>query len=188
MSDLLFDSWDRVARVVIVAVAGYAGLLTMLRISGKRSNSKLNMFDWIVTVALGSTLASLILSSQTPLVNGLAAFATLIGLQFAVSWSGVRSQRINDFVRGSPTLVYYDGHYLEDRMRRERIVEEEIRAAIRREGLGSMDHVKAVILETTGELAIVRQDVRLEPDEPIFRDVGFPEPGEETVEDDSGGE
>ena len=81
-------------------------------------------------MALGSTLASLILGNQIPLLNGIAAFATLIGLQYVVTWTSVRNHAVNEFVRGSPTLVYYDGQFLKGRMRKERIVEDEIRAAL----------------------------------------------------------
>ena len=61
---MFFDTWYQVVRILIVGTLGYIGLLVLHRISGKRTLSKLNAFDFIVTVAFGSTLATLLLSTS----------------------------------------------------------------------------------------------------------------------------
>jgi uncharacterized membrane protein YcaP (DUF421 family) len=60
---MLFDSWARLGRALLVATLTYAALVLLLRISGKRTLTKLNAFDPVVTVALGSTLATVLLSN-----------------------------------------------------------------------------------------------------------------------------
>ena len=62
MSDFIFDGWLPVARTLILGFMSYVGLVILLRASGKRALSKMNAFDLIVTVALGSTLATVLLS------------------------------------------------------------------------------------------------------------------------------
>jgi uncharacterized membrane protein YcaP (DUF421 family) len=59
-----FDSWAQVGRVVLVGAATYGVLVLLLRVSGKRTLAKLNAFDLVVTVALGSTLATVLLDSS----------------------------------------------------------------------------------------------------------------------------
>ncbi|MBW3660862.1 MAG: DUF421 domain-containing protein [Gemmatimonadetes bacterium] len=155
MSEALFVPWDRVARVVVVCVLAYLGLIVLLRGSGKRTTSKLNVFDWVVTVALGSMLAQVILSDSVPLVLGLVAFATLIGLQFVLAWLSLRVPWIRGVIKAKPALLYFRGEFLRDRMRAERITEEEIHAAVREAGHGSLEEIEAVILETNAELSAV---------------------------------
>ena len=65
-----FDDWAGIVRVVVTAVAAYTALIVLLRISGKRTLAQPNLFDWIVTVALGSTLAGVILTPYVPLAEG----------------------------------------------------------------------------------------------------------------------
>ena len=77
--------------------------------SGKRTLAKLNAFDLVVTVAMGSTLATALLSKQTTQADGVAAFGVLIGLQFVVTWLSVRSQWFGDLVRLEPRLLAYRG-------------------------------------------------------------------------------
>ncbi|GGF76199.1 hypothetical protein GCM10011402_31190 [Paracoccus acridae] len=78
---IFFDSWQGLLRVLVVGIAAYAALILMLRGSGKRTLSKMNAFDLIVTVALGSTLATVLLSNSVPLLEGILGLALLVYLQ-----------------------------------------------------------------------------------------------------------
>ena len=70
---MLFDSWAGLGRVLLVGTLAYVALVLLLRISGKRTLSKLNAFDLVVTVALGSTLATVLLSKTVALAEGVLA-------------------------------------------------------------------------------------------------------------------
>jgi hypothetical protein len=65
-----FESWYNVERTVTLSIVGYAALFTMLRLSGKRTLSKLNVFDFVFVVAVGSVFASMIVSKDVTLVEG----------------------------------------------------------------------------------------------------------------------
>lgn len=153
--EAVFDSWSGLARVAGVGVAAYVALVVMLRLSGKRTLSKLNAFDLVVTVALGSTLASLITSKDVALAEGLLALALLVGLQFAVTWTSVRWRAIGQFVKSEPALLLRDGACLDAAMRRERVVGDEVLAAIRRSGGRSYSDADAVLLESDGSLTAI---------------------------------
>ncbi len=93
-----FEDWSGLGRVIVVGTLTYVALVLILRISGKRTLSKMNAFDLVVTVALGSTLATIILSKDVALAEGILALGLLIGLQYVVTWSSVRSNTINHLV------------------------------------------------------------------------------------------
>ncbi len=86
---MLFSGWDSLLRTLVVGVLAYVVLVVLLRVSGKRTLSKMNAFDLVVTVALGSTLATALLARDVALAEGVLPFALLIGLQIAVTWSSV---------------------------------------------------------------------------------------------------
>lgn len=152
---MFFDGWGGLSRVVVVGTLAYAALVFLLRVSGKRTLSKMNAFDLIVTVALGSTLATVLLSKGVALAEGVLAFALLIGLQYAVAWASVRSGAVRGLVKAEPALLVHDGRIMEAALRRERVVEAEILAAVREEGHAGMDDVAAVVLETDGSFSVV---------------------------------
>ncbi|CAA9568200.1 MAG: hypothetical protein AVDCRST_MAG33-2258 [uncultured Thermomicrobiales bacterium] len=153
---MFFDSWGELGRVVLVGTLAYLGLVTMLRLSGNRTLAKMNAFDFVVTVALGSTLATILLSRDVALAEGLVAFGLLIGLQYAITWLSVRSSTVNGLVKAEPRLLLHRGQLLHRQMRAARVVEGEILAAVRQEGIGSLEDVDAVVLETDGAFSIVQ--------------------------------
>ncbi len=154
---MLFSGWESLLRTLVVGTLAYVALIAFLRVSGKRTLSKMNAFDFVVTVALGSTLATVLLTKDVALADGALAFALLIGLQFAVTWSSVRARWVRQLVTGEPFMLLYRGSMLPAALRRARVTEDEVRAAVRSEGLASMNEVEAVVLETDGSFSVVRR-------------------------------
>lgn len=148
-------TWDSVGRIVIVGPLVYLSLVLLLRVSGKRTLSKLNAFDLVVTVALGSTLSTAILSKDTPLTDALVALAVLVALQLSLTWLSVRFAAIRDVVRAEPRMLVYQGVLLESALRGERLTEDEVLQAIRRQGMGALARVHAAVLETDGRISVI---------------------------------
>lgn len=150
--EALFDGWSGVLRVLVIAPAAYAALVLILRLSGKRTLSKLNAFDLIITIAIGSTLASIITSKSLALIEGLTALGLLVAMQFVVTAAAVRWGALDKLIKAEPTLLVRDGRLLTGAMRRQRVTEGEIHAAARAAGLQGLDALEAVFLETDGSL------------------------------------
>ena len=159
MQHFFFNGWMPVLRTLLVGVLAYVSLIVFLRISGKRTLSKMNAFDFVVTVALGSTLASILLSKDVALAQGLLALALLIGLQFGITWTSVRAKWMRRFVTGEPSLLFYRGDFLPTALRRARVLEDEVRAAVRSNNVSALDEVEAVVLETDGSFSVVKRGV-----------------------------
>ncbi len=157
-SVMLFDSLDSLVRVLAAGVCAYVALIIVLRIAGKRSLAKLNAFDLVVTVAFGSILATVLLSKDVPLADGVLAFTMLAVLQYAVSKASIHWGPFRRFVRSEPRLLVQNGHYLERDLKRERVTRDEVDAAIRKQGIGRIEEVAAVVLETDGSFSVIRAD------------------------------
>ena len=154
---MFFDNWMGLVRVLAVGPLAYLALVALLRVSGNRTLSKMNAFDLIVTVALGSTLATILLSEQVALAEGLLGFAVLIGLQFAITWLSTRSRTVSRLIKAEPALLVHRGEMLRGAMRRQRVIEAEILQAARETGLASLDEVEAMVLETDGTFSVVKK-------------------------------
>ena len=156
MERILFDGWDTLFRTAAIGVLAYGVLVVFLRVSRKRTLSKMNAFDFVITVALGSTLATILLSRDVSLAEGALAFALLIGLQFLITWTSVRVGWLRRVVTGEPALLLFRGELLDRALRRERVTQDEVRAALRSAGLAAVEDAEAVILETDGSFSVVR--------------------------------
>lgn len=156
---MFFDSASDLLRVVVVGTLAYVALIFLLRLTGKRTLSKMNAFDLVVTVALGSTLATVLLSKDVSLTEGVLAFAVLVFLQYAVTWTAVRYKPFENWIKAEPQLLFHNGQYLEGALRRERVTQEEVRAAMRSQGHDDPALIRSVVLETDGSMSIIaRQD------------------------------
>ena len=151
---MLFDTWASLGKTLLAVALTYPLLLVVLRLGGKRTLSKMNAFDFVVTVAVGSLVASTVLSG-TPIANGIAAVAALVALQALVTWLSVRSDWFEALVKSRPTLVFHNGRFLEDAMRHERVTREEIRTALRTDGVSRVEGVSAVVLESDGSFSVM---------------------------------
>ena len=154
---MFFDGWDRIGTLVVAAIAAYVVLIVVLRTSGKRTLSKLNAFDFVVTIALGSVLATVVLSRSVPLAEGMLAFVLLAGLQFVVASLSLRSGLLRQLMKSSPTAVLIDGQPQHDALRDERITLDELAQAVRKHGAGSFADIELVVLETDGTLSVIRE-------------------------------
>ena len=146
-------------RTLIMGILAFILVIFVLRVSGKRTLSKMNSFDFIVTIALGSILANIMTSTSLPLVNGILAFALLVFLQYLVTWLSVRSKTFLSLIKSQPKMLYYDGQFDELQLKKERMSYAEIMQAVREEGIGSLDDVAVVVLETDGTLSIIESPI-----------------------------
>jgi uncharacterized membrane protein YcaP (DUF421 family) len=157
VEQLFFDNWQALFRTAVVGVLAYCSVVLLLRLSGRRTLSKMNAFDLVVTVAMGSTLATILLNKDVTLAEGVLAFALLIGMQYVVTWSSVRARWVRRLVTGEPAVLLYRGALLPAALRAARVTEDEVWAALRSAGLAGPDEAEAVVLETDGSFSVVRE-------------------------------
>lgn len=150
-----FDSWSDIIRVLLVGSAGYAALIVVLRVSGKRTLSQLNALDFVVTVSLGSTLASVLLSSDTSWSEGVTTLGWLAALQFVVAWISTRIPWVRPIITSRPTVLLIHGVLRPVAMRHNRLSEAEVCQAVRTQGIGDLADVAAVVLETNGTFLVI---------------------------------
>ena len=150
-----FDSWSDTVRVALIGPLAYASLVLFLRLSGKRTLAKLNAFDFVVTVALGSTLATVLLSSDVSFAEGALGLGMLVALQYVVATASRRLPAVRRLVKSEPQVVMRSGTLLHDVLRKERLNVEEVHQALRQSGIADMADVAAVVLETDGSFSIL---------------------------------
>ena|SRR5437868_8121246 len=149
-----FNGWYDIGRTVTLSIIGFTALIIMLRVSGKRTLSKLNVFDFVFVVAVGSVFAATIIEKDVTLLEGIVALGTLIGIQILLAEIAARWDVADRIINGHPTLLFSHGKFIPRALKRERITEGEVRAAIREKGITRVEDVDAVVLENDGSLSV----------------------------------
>ena len=152
----MFSDLNPFIETIVTGIIAYIAIIIMLRISGKRTLAKWNSFDFVVTIALGSVFASILLSTDDTFGKGILGFALLILFQFIITWISVRSSIIQKLIKSEPALLLYRGKMQHDVMKKERIAEGEILAALRTSGVSAIEDADAVVLETDGSFSVLK--------------------------------
>jgi len=158
LASLFFDGWDNLERVLIATPVLYIAVIAFVRLTGKRSTSQMNNFDWIVTVAIGSIIASPVLLKDVSILEGLLAIGMLFGLQWVLTSLIIRSELVCTIVRASPSVLVLRGEYQRDAMKQSRVTESEIMSAIRENGYATLDDIGLVVLESDAKLSVLPMD------------------------------
>lgn len=152
---MFYQDWQGIVRTVVVGTLAYIALVAFLRVTGNRTLSKLNAFDLVVTVALGSVLASILLSEGVALAEGVTAFLLLIGLQYLVAVLSVNSKGFAKLVRSEPRLLFRDGEPLPRAMHDARVTRDELDTVMRTSGYTDRSAISSIILESDGSFSVV---------------------------------
>lgn len=148
--------------VVVSAVAVLLGAIAFIRINGLRSLSKMSSFDFVVTVAFGSILATVAATSAS-LVHGLVAFAALLGTQRIVALLRTAS-KLEGYIDNRPLLLMDGARILRSNFQHARVTEDDLLAKLREANVTSLDQVLAVVLESTGDVSVLHGEGPLDPD------------------------
>ncbi len=150
----LSNGWVPVLRVLFIAATGYLTLFLLLRVAGQRTLAQMSALDLVIVVTLGSAFGRVITAREVALVEVLAAFGSLIALQWLVAllWGRARTRRL---VTVPPRVLYHDGEVIPAAMRRHRLQLDDLHTAAREQGLGSLGEVRTILLEGNGGLTVL---------------------------------
>ncbi len=157
---MFFDDLSGLVRVLVVGTLAYAWLLTVIRLTGKRTLAQLDAFDLLVSVALGSTLATVLLSRDVALAEGAVALLLLCVLQLVVGVLTARFTWARRIGTARPTLLARDGLVLDEALRAQRISRDSLLQVLRMHGVGGLEQVAAVVLETNGRFSVITTSQR----------------------------
>jgi len=152
--DLAMPWWVFVLR----AIAVYAVLMVLIRLSGKRTMGQFTPFDMLLIVLLGNAMQNSLLGEDTSLGGGVLLAVTLVTVNWCVAFVTSRSSRAERVVEGVPVVLARDGQLFRSVLRRELVSEDDFDEALRQHGQMTLADVRIALLETNGSISVVRQD------------------------------
>jgi uncharacterized membrane protein YcaP (DUF421 family) len=156
-STWLFAPVENLAMVGLTTIAIYLAILLLTHLNGLQSFSKMSSFDFAITIAIGSVIASTIVMEDPPLAQGLVGLAALFALQFVVSSIRRRVPRSTRWLDNQPLLIMAGSEMISEHMDRARMSRDDLFAKLRMSGVHHADQVFAVVFETTGDVSVIRR-------------------------------
>jgi uncharacterized membrane protein YcaP (DUF421 family) len=177
---IFFDGLADLIRIAVSVPIAYFAIILFIRLAGKRSTSQMNNFDWVVTVAMGTLAASSMIQKSVTVAESLLAIASLLALQWVVTKLIYHFPPVSYLFKAEPALLVSDGQFVHGTMRRERVNHDEVLAAIRENGLSSLDQVRWVILESDASISVIAKSEEPPSTSAMSGVTGFPPPRDDT--------
>jgi uncharacterized membrane protein YcaP (DUF421 family) len=156
--------------IVINATGIYLSVILLTRIFGKRSFSKMSSFDFAMTVAVGSIIATTVLSPSVSIWAGMIGLLAVYALQMSVAIAR-RLRWVQHLVDNSPLILMDGDHILQDNMRKARVSEGDLRSNLRKANVTRLSQIKAVVFETTGDISVLHGEEESSLDNWLMKDV-----------------
>jgi uncharacterized membrane protein YcaP (DUF421 family) len=141
--------------LVLRAAVAFLFVYLLTRVIGRRELSSMEPFDLIMLVMIGDLVQQGVTQNDFSVTGSLLVGATIGLMTVAVSYTSFRFPRLRPVLDGEPVIVVEDGTPIDRNLRRNRITHEELAAAARSNGIGSLDSVKWAVLETNGRISFI---------------------------------
>ncbi|MEH6701625.1 DUF421 domain-containing protein [Parasphingorhabdus sp.] len=147
---------DIFLRSLFLAPLALLWVMLNVRIVGLRSFSKMTAFDFVVTVATGSLLAGAVtVENWSAFIQNIGGITMLLASQFAIAKMRIADLRIVDMATNDPVWLMKDGKFIDDNLKTTRVTRDDVYAKLREANALQLSEVRAVILETTGDISVL---------------------------------
>lgn len=157
MKEWFTNSVESLIAIVLTGIGIYIALVILTRISGKRSFSKMSSFDFAVTVAIGSIIATAIVSKSVSLPQGIVGLTILYLIQIGVAHLR-RYKLVRNLIDNEPTFLMKNGEIFYDNLKKCKVTESDLKAKLREANVIQISEVKAVIFESTGDISVLHSN------------------------------
>lgn len=152
MLDLELPWWEFIVR----AVAVYAFLLLLVRLSGKRTVGQFTPFDLLVVMLLSEAVSNALSGGDSSVTGGLISAATLIGLNFGLAWITSRSDQLEKAIDGQPVVLARNGKIYAEMLKRERVSVADFHEALREHDC-ALEDLRCAFLESDGKISVMKR-------------------------------
>jgi uncharacterized membrane protein YcaP (DUF421 family) len=151
------ESFGPVVRGLLLTAIAVLWTVLLVRLVGLRAFSKMNSFDFVATIATGSLIAQAGTRDEwSDYLQAMAAIAGVFGIQWLLSKARQRSARIDRVISNEPVLLMDRGRFLHQAMDATRVTRSNMVEKLRSAGVTEVSQVRAVVLETTGDISVIR--------------------------------
>ncbi|WP_017931462.1 DUF421 domain-containing protein [Robiginitomaculum antarcticum] len=166
MSDWIYTNWTSATAIAFGVIMVYILMVGLTRLAGLRSFSKMSPFDFAMTIAIGSVLASTAVFKKPALVDGAIALTVMFALQYLVAYLRKSNAGFASLINNQPRILMCDGEIDYKALAETKVTENDLIAKLREANVFNFAQVRAVVLETTGDISVLHSS----DDRELFED------------------
>lgn len=149
---------DEVFSIVTRSVTVYLFVVLAIRLFGKKELTQLSVIDLVFILLISNSVQNAMVGGSSTLTSGVIAATSLFAVNFILKNLIYRSERLSNFLQGSPLMLIYKGKVIKEHLNQAKITQEEIEAAVREHGVEKVSQVDLAVLEVDGNISVLSGD------------------------------
>lgn len=142
-------------KIVILSLGSIIALFILAKIMGDREMSELSMFDYVVSITIGSIAAEMATALEKDFMKPLVAMVVYGLVSAIISYLSCKFMKVRRFIEGHTLLLYQDGQVYEKNLLKAKIDINEFLSMCRVNGYFNLDEIHSAFLESNGKLSIL---------------------------------
>ncbi|MFP4015432.1 MAG: DUF421 domain-containing protein [Halanaerobiales bacterium] len=147
--------------VIVKTVIIYFIILILVRIMGKREIGQLSPFDFVVAIMIAEMAVIPIEDKNLDIFHGMVPIVILVILEIIIAYISLKSNLLRGIITGRPQVLIDNGTINYENLKKTRYNINDLLMQLRIKDIFNIDEVELAILETSGELSVVKKDTTL---------------------------
>ncbi len=135
----------------------YFLVVAAMRVMGKRQIGEMQPSELVVAIMISDLASIPMQDTNIPLISGVVPVLTLLVSEVTMSYLCLKSMKIRKLFTGEPSLIIYNGQVLESELRKLRFSLSDLAEQLRISGAAGISEVQTAVLETNGQLSIIKK-------------------------------
>ncbi len=144
--------------IIYRSIVMFLFLFIIVKILGKKQIKNLTLYDYVISITLGSIAADSILSLEYPITDGVLAIIVFGILGYLISLLSYNNHTVEEIVDGEPLILYENEDFNYKNLEDAKFSVSKLLEFCRLKGCFDINELECAILEPSGDVSILLKE------------------------------
>lgn len=144
-----------ILKIIGLSIGSIIILFTLTKIMGQREMSQLSIFDYFITITIGSIAAEMSTSLENNFIQPVVAMIVYAVITLIVSFLNTKFVKLRPILSGKTLILYDNGTLFKENFKKAKIDLNEFLVQCRTSGFFSLSDIKTALLEENGKISFL---------------------------------
>lgn len=144
-----------ILKIIGLSIGSIIILFILTKIMGQREMSQLSIFDYFITITIGSIAAEMSTSLENNFIQPVVAMIVYAVITLIVSFLNTKFVKLRPILSGKTLILYDNGTLFKENFKKAKIDLNEFLVQCRTSGFFSLSDIKTALLEENGKISFL---------------------------------
>ncbi len=144
--------------IIMRSITMFIILFLIVKIMGKKQIKNLTLYDYVLSITIGSIAADSIISLDTPLQDGILALIIFSIIGYLSSLLSYHNHTVEEIIDGEPLVLFENNNFNYDNLKTAKLSVAKVLENCRLKGCFDINELECAILEPSGDISILLKD------------------------------